>query len=289
MKGKINSKNLKWVDGKIEGVVYRYILTKEDAPEYGWSYVGETMTEKERIKSWRNSGNKSYGGKKCYDARKQYGWECWKYEVLERVYACSQEDLNKMLIEREGVWIKKLDSLEHGFNTSHEGTGIKGVKLTEEQRRQCGDNRRGKPLSEEAKKKISASQKGKTMSEQARKKISQKNKGKKRTAAQRQAESERLKGKTPMAATQGAKEWVKQNGGGYWKNHIITKESKARMKAAQQKRGTPVIVKAPDGKETSYPTMLDAAKGTDIKVGSVWNFIRTGRSSKNGYTYRKVN
>ena len=269
-----------------KGTLYLRTLLVE-CDKKGYHYVGGTTDEKDRQRKWKNPKNKSYGGKKIQDAREEYGVSesAWDYQILEEftiepIPGETDEErkkrLLKMIDEKETAYIEKYDSVEHGFNTSKGGTGPKGVKLTPEQRKQCGDNRRGKPLSKEAREKISKAMKGRKVSEETKAKISRGNKGRKRTPEQRKAESDRMKGKTPWAATAGAKEWVKKNGGGYYKNHPIPESAKANMRAAQQSRVDSVKAIYPDGREEIYPSMKAAADALGKGVGSIYHYLHAG-------------
>lgn len=283
-----------------QGTLYLRTL-KVECEQKGWNYVGGTMDEKDRQRKWNNPKNKTYGGKKIQDAREKYGVSstAWDYRILEQftiepLSGESDEErkkrLLKMIDEKEEVYIKEYDSVEHGFNTSCGGTGTKGVKLTPEQRKQCGDNRRGKPLSQEAREKISKAMKGRVVSEATRERISKGNKGRKRTPEQRKAESDRMKGITPWAATAGAKAWVIENGGGYYKNHPIPESAKANMKAAQQARVDSVKAIYPDGREVIYPSMKAAADDLGMGVGSIHHYLNAGagRECKKGCRFETI-
>ena len=104
----------------------------------------------------------------------------------------------------------------------------------------------------------------------------------------RQAQSQRMKGKVPIAATIAAKEWVKKNGGGYWKNHTFSDVARANMKKAQQARGIDSIATYPDGHEELFPTMQDAAIATGQSFGSVKYSIDHNTRTRNGYKFRKA-
>ena len=84
-----------------EGVVYRYINTKE-GDEFGWSYVGNTTDEKHCRYGWNNHGNKNYGGKKINDARTKFGPENFDYEVLEKVSAATVGELKALMDQKRG-------------------------------------------------------------------------------------------------------------------------------------------------------------------------------------------
>ena len=283
-------KHLNYNDqGLIRGVVYRYI-NQSEGNENGWSYVGTTMHEKTRRYSWNNHGNKSYGGEKINDAREKFGIENFIYEVLEEIYDADENALQMRLDEREAYYVQQFDSFQNGYNTSKGGTGNKGVIFSQTHRNNIGKASKGRKHTDETKKQIGAKLKGRKVSDETRKKISEGNKGKKRTAEQRRTESERLKGIEPIAATQGAKVWREKNGGNYWKNHPLTSEAKLHMREAQQKRGIKVRVDFSDGRVETYNTMLDAAKGLGIGVGSVHYYINAGKgkSHKNGYKIEKL-
>ena len=275
--------------GLIRGVIYRYVNMVE-GEEKGWSYVGSTMNEHTRRQSWNNHGNKSYGGEKINAARVKYKVESFTYEVLEEIYNADVKALQKQLNEREAYYVEKFDSIQNGYNTSRGGTGNNGVDFSPTHRAKIGKASKGRKHTEDTKKRIGAALKVRVVSEETRQKISKGNKGKTRTAEQRRAESERLKGKVPEAATQGAKVWREKNGGNYWKNHPIPAEAKLHMKEAQQKRGVKVRVEYSDGHVETYNTMLDAAKGLGIGVGSVSHYVNAGKGKwhKNGFKIEKI-
>ena len=103
------------------------------------------------------------------------------------------------------------------------------------------------------------------------------------------AQSDRMKGKVPTAATEAAKEWVKQNGGSYWKGKKMPEEARAKIKAVQQANGTAVrAIKVIDGSSEDFPTMLDASKKTGDGTGSVKYSIEHGSTTKRGYKYMKL-
>lgn len=270
-------------DGKFRGVVYVRILKATGKP-----YVGETDNEKIRKRSWDNKGSKSYGGTKIMKARQDYGIgpDIWDYKVLEELIMDSHDELVKTLLSRQTYWIKEKDAVENGFNSSY-GDGMLGRKHTEASRALISKNHRTYQT-DETKKKISQIMKGRTVSQETRDKISAGNRGKKRTLEQRQAQSEMRKGKVPQAATEGAKRWVKQNGGGYWKNHTLSEEAKANMKAAQQKRGHKVQAVYPDGHIEVFNTMLDAGTQTGHLVGSVYYSAMNGSVTKQGFKFTKL-
>ena len=223
------------------------------------------------------------------EARKEYGTgpDAWDYNVLEEIFSDTHEELDAKLKERETHWIREKDTVENGYNHSY-GDGNLGIEYDEERRKQCGNAMRGKHHTDETKAKLSSISRGHHHTPETRAKISEKLKDVVRTEEQKQAQSERMKGIEPVAATEGAKKWVRQNGGGYWKNHPIPDEAKANMKNAQQERGTDCIATFPDGHEQTFPTMLDAANATGLNVGSVkYSIDHNNNLTKNGYRFRK--
>lgn len=264
------------------GIIYRHWVNKIGAEHNGWSYIGETPDEKTRLASWNKPINPRYAGKKLTEARKLYSLECWEYEVLEKVYAQTDEELKKLLHKRETFYIAKYDSYEHGFNGNRGGRGNKGVKFDEARCKQNGDNRRGKPQPCESVERGAAKRRGRTQSKETCKKKSEANSGKKRTPEMNANQSARMKGKNPAAATKAAKEWHEKNPGGWWGDgkHDMSPEMLANMKAAQQARGKRIKATQEDGTIICFPTMLDCAKHYGMGAGSIHNFVRTGNVSK---------
>ena len=262
------------------GIIYRRWVNKEGAEHYGCSYIGETPNEKVRQQSWNKKNLTGYAGKKLLAAREQYPLEDWDYEVLERVFAQTEEELKALLHERETYYIAKYDSFDNGFNGNRGGSGNKGVKFDAARCKQNGDNRRGKPQPKESVGRMAAKNRGRKHTDEAKLKISKANKGKKRTAQQKAAQSAIRKGKVPVAACEGAKKWREENPGGWWATHEITAEMKANMKAAQQARGIRIKATLEDGRIICFPTMLDTANHFGMGAGSISNFVKSGNFSE---------
>ena len=279
-----NENGLTYVDGKgYEGVIYCYRNTLTDKV-----YVGCTPRELSRRRAWDNWYNR-YSGDKLAQARQESKPEDWEYKVLERLYSEDLVELEKILEEREAYYIALYDSCDNGYNSNRGGTGHTGMTRSEETRRKISENHRDYQT-EETRKKLSESMMGHEVKESTRQKISQANQGKVRSEEVKQAQSERQKGITPEAAILGAKDWVKKNGGGYWKDKTMSDTARANIKAAQQKRGTKVIAHFPDGSAVTFPTLLDAEKGTGVKVGSIHNNLKHSSEqfkTKSGYWFEK--
>lgn len=127
------------------GVVYRYTLHAPGNEKDGWSYIGETENETKRLLNWNHKGR--FGGKKIGDARSDYGVsnDVWKYEILEEIEECSKEALRTKLVERESYYIQQYDSFEHGFNSNLGGLGNKGIKFSDDWKKNISEAKRGKP------------------------------------------------------------------------------------------------------------------------------------------------
>lgn len=281
---KKNDKGLTWVEGKgYEGVVYSYTNTADDDK----MYIGETPRESTRRDSWNNPGN-AYAGRKIAQARKEYGLEPWEYQVLERHYSDSLEDLENILVEREIFFINLYDTMRNGYNANLGGSGHRGGQ-TDESRKRISQNHRSYQ-SEETKMLLSAAMRGHDVKEITRKKISTGNSGKVRTEEVKQAQSERMKGQVPMAAKEGADRWREANGGGFWKGKTMSEEAKSKMKKAQQDRGTAVIAHFPDGLTQEFNTLLDAEKATGVKAGSIYNNLKHSNEkfkTKRGFWFER--
>lgn len=75
------------------------------------------------------------------------------------------------------------------------------------------------------------------------------------------------------------------------KNHrnYQSDEAKAKIKEYQQEHGTKLIAFAPDGTETCYNTIKDAAKETGVPYSTIHNILNKGnKGEKWGYKFKKV-
>lgn len=291
-KKKHDKSHLTWDDehNGWEGVVYTYTLDCPDDPKHGWKYVGCTPEESTRRYRWGLEKNK-YAGRKIAEARQQYGIKNFSYVVLETHYDSDIDALEAKLEEREEHYIKQFDSIVHGFNSNYGGTGRKGVVQTKDEidRRNASRKKNGFHHTEETKQHLSEINTGRKHTDDTKAKISIGNKGKRRTEVQRQTQSQRMKGKVPTSATEGAKKWVEQNGGSYWKGKQMPDSAKAKMKLVQQANGTAVrVIKVDDNSYEDFSTMLDASKKTGDGTGSIKYSIEHGSKTKRGYRYEKI-
>lgn len=94
------------------GVIYCYTSPSEKR------YIGQTYEELKRRARWKNMKYAYGGGLKIENARKKYGPENFKYEVLEIINAETIDELIKKLNDREIYWIKKFDTFKSGYNST---------------------------------------------------------------------------------------------------------------------------------------------------------------------------
>ena len=75
------------------------------------------------------------------------------------------------------------------------------------------------------------------------------------------------------------------------KNHrnYQSDDAKVKIKAYQQEHGTKLIAIAPDGTETCYNTIKDAAKENGVPYSTIHNILNKGnKGEKWGYKFKKV-
>lgn len=75
------------------------------------------------------------------------------------------------------------------------------------------------------------------------------------------------------------------------KNHrnYQSDEAKAKIKAYQQEHGTKLIAIAPDGTETEFNTITDAANKTGVPYSTIYNILNRGhKGEKWGYKFKKA-
>lgn len=111
----------------MEGIIYKYTSPS------GKCYIGQTISENKRRRKFLNL-NEDYVGDKINNARKKYGPENFKYEVLETVSSDSVEELSNLLNTLGIYYIGLYDTFKNGYNMSIGGDGTRGYKMTEEQR-----------------------------------------------------------------------------------------------------------------------------------------------------------
>lgn len=255
--------------GWYEGYVYLWWCKKTDK-----AYVGQSMNIERRKESFYYHPD-SYAGGSMKAALKQYPprGDDWEFVLLETLEAPTAQELKKLLEKWEIFWIEQMDSFRNGYNNNIGGAGNNGRHLSEAERAQCGDNRRGKKHKPEAIEKI-------------RKKLTKVPK----SPLHCKHISDAKKGCDTSKASAGLQAAIERNGGhglNYGKK-ITDEKLLAAMKARQQERGTDTIATAPDGTETKHNTMLDAAEHSKHNVGSVANAIKSGGTTMKGWKFRKA-
>ena len=136
----------------MKGIIYKWTCNVN-----GKSYIGQTINEKEREKTFLNEG-KSYAGEKINNARKKYGVSegTWTKTVLKRLWCKEgkEDKLKDRLNEWEKYYIEFYDTVNNGYNITDGGDG--GYVLSDEVIKEL--KRKGKErwnsLSEERKNEI---------------------------------------------------------------------------------------------------------------------------------------
>lgn len=104
----------------------------------GKQYVGQTKDFKQREDRWRCMTH-HYAGKLIDNARKKYGFDSFKCEVLKECQTL--DELNFW----EKYYIEKLNTkTPNGYNLTDGGDGSNGYKHTEEIKRKLSELRKGK-------------------------------------------------------------------------------------------------------------------------------------------------
>lgn len=167
----------------MEGVIYRYTSPS------GKIYIGQTVDEKRRRRDFLCT-TKIYSGPKINRARKKYGPENFKYDVLIRCESDNEEELHNYLNILEIGLIKMFDSANNGYNACDGGQkSVKGFHHSDDARKKMSEIKKGKPswnkgipMSEETKTKQRESHIGKKHfgvhpTEETKRKISESHKG----------------------------------------------------------------------------------------------------------------
>ena len=144
----------------IQGIIYKWTNLKNNK-----SYIGKTTREKDRYYEHLKDRRKEIPFHRALD---KYGVNNFKYEVILKTSSNSIHNLNVILNTLEKHYIKKFKSNDKnfGYNLTEGGDGVKGYKLTDEQRKVISDRMKisnpmkGYKYTDEQKKEISARRKG---------------------------------------------------------------------------------------------------------------------------------
>lgn len=109
------------------GVVYCYTNTFNNK-----KYIGKTVNEEERILRHKREAIGNKRNSYFYNAIRKYGWNCFTYTVLYRVYIHDKKKLDKKLLQLEVFMIKLFNTNKVGYNMTNGGEGCAGRIVTEE-------------------------------------------------------------------------------------------------------------------------------------------------------------
>lgn len=150
----------------ITGIIYKYTSPS------GKVYIGQTTNELFRRRMWFGKGRYTGGKSKIDRARRKYGPENFKYEVILKNEYSSVEtattDLNRWEIYYIGIY----DSYRKGYNSTLGGEGNRGYSLSEETRNLISKLSKGKKKYPGFGAKVSAGLKGIPKSDSHRLKLS---------------------------------------------------------------------------------------------------------------------
>lgn len=149
------------------GIIYKAI-SPSNKIYYGKSLRNLELRKKEHLKD--SNKNRHFS-----NAIKKYGIEKFNWIILESYNKKSEEELIKILNEREKYWIFKNKTYlrKYGYNMTLGGEGTKGFKriFSKEHKEKLSESHKGKKLSEEHKNNISKSEKGRIFSDEHKNKL----------------------------------------------------------------------------------------------------------------------
>lgn len=112
----------------IQGIIYKYTSPS------GKCYIGQTYNPKQRAQRHKldaqNGSNLNF-----HKAIRKYGWNSFKYEILETLNADTKKELEKLLLDKEVYYIKQYK--QGGillYNMTDGGEGTLGRVMTKEQK-----------------------------------------------------------------------------------------------------------------------------------------------------------
>ena len=120
----------------MDGIVYKYTSPS------GKVYIGQTCRERGRRNDFNENGE--YGGSRIDNARKKYGPQNFKYEVLFRITSDNKDLIKTELNEKEQYFIKEYRSNEYkfGYNMNDGGAGNVAFAMSEEARHKISQSTR---------------------------------------------------------------------------------------------------------------------------------------------------
>jgi len=81
---------------------------------------------------------------KFYNAIRKYGWENFKWDIIEFHTAETKKELRNILFEREIYWINKENTTELGYNITKGGGGFFGMEHSEKSKEKIRSKNSGK-------------------------------------------------------------------------------------------------------------------------------------------------
>ena len=151
----------------IEGLIYKYTSPS------GKCYIGQTTNEVYRRRMWFSTGRYTGGRSKIDRARKKYGPENFRYEVIFRkIYPnieAATEDLNKW----EVYYIEYYNTYSNGYNSTKGGDGSRGYLPSKDVLEKISKALKGKRKPKDFGNKVSNRLKGKNKSSTHREKLSE--------------------------------------------------------------------------------------------------------------------
>lgn len=133
------------------GIIYCYTSPS------GEHYVGQTINERSRKNKHKQETSKTYT--KFGKALREYGWDNFTYKVLFQVKVQGGVKMKRILDIMEIHFVKHLDSMNNGYNSTRGGKGTKGLKHTEEMKLYIGQCTKER-MTEEVKQAMSEKTKG---------------------------------------------------------------------------------------------------------------------------------
>ena len=120
----------------MNGIVYKYTSPN------GKAYIGQTCRERGRRNDFQENGE--YGGSRIDNARKKYGPQNFKYEVLFRISSKDCDLVKSNLNEMVQYFIKEYRSNEDafGYNMNDGGSGNLAFAMSEEARHKISQSTR---------------------------------------------------------------------------------------------------------------------------------------------------
>ena len=150
----------------IEGVIYSWLNTQN-----GKEYIGQTIHEKRRYQEHKRAAN--IKELPIDRAIAKYGWETFKYSVIEKIEGNDKKDVRERLNELEVKYIalRKTHHTQGGYNVTWGGSDTGNYQHTEATKQLLSQLRKGKKATIEERKAISEGLRGLKKSEKHKENI----------------------------------------------------------------------------------------------------------------------